>query len=199
MRAAEIERLLPDVIRRAIRPGTPLAALLAVMEQLHAPSEAVLADLPAVVDPLRTPDRFVPMLAGWVDLQRLDEVPGGGVDRDRMRLLVGMSARIGRRRGTLRGLLEVLTLATGYSGFRVDDQVPGVTASGRPDGPPRPFHIRVTVPPDAAEVLDLVRAIVAEEKPAHLTAEVVLGQPGAAAGPAGGDADQTVLMAAVPG
>ena len=117
MRASEIELLLPDVMRRALAPGTPMTALLAVMEDLHAPSEAILDDLPAVVDPLRTPDRFVPMLARWVDLQRLNDAEGGGVEDARMRLLIAISARIGRRRGTARGLLEVLELATGHTGF----------------------------------------------------------------------------------
>lgn len=195
MRASEIERLLPDVIRRAVAPGSPLAALIAVMEQLHAPSEEVLGTLPSMIDPLRTPDRFVTMLARWVDLERLDEVPGGGVEPARMRLLVAMSASVARRRGTLAGLLDVLTVATGYTGFQVDDAVPSLTPAGRPEGPPRPFHIRVTVPADATGVLGLVRAIVEEEKPAHLTAEVVLAE----APPVGDPGDQTVLMSPVPG
>lgn len=193
MRASEIELLLPDVMRRALAPGTPMDALLAVMEDLHAPSEAILADLPAVVDPLRTPDRFVSMLARWVDLQRLNEAEGGGVEDARMRLLIAISARIGRRRGTARGLLEVLELATGHTGFAIDDSVPSVTRSGRADGPPIPFHIRVVAPASAARLLSLVRAIVEEEKPAHLTAEVVLAE----ASDAGVVDDQTVLMAPV--
>src|SRR3954452_5191551 len=135
MRAEDVALLLPEVIRRALVPGTPLAALLAVMEAQHARSEEVLSDLPAVFDPLRTEDRFVPMLARWVDLQRLDEV-GGGIELARMRLLVALSARIGRRRGTLRGLLEVLRVATGISGFTVDDAVPSILPNGQP-GPPR--------------------------------------------------------------
>lgn len=184
MRASEIELLLPEVIRRAVLPGSPLAALLAVMAASHAPSEAILGDLPAFVDPLRTPDRFVPMLARWVDLERLNDVEGGGIETARMRLLVAMSARIGRRRGTLRGLLEVLTIATGLGGFVVDEAVPSVTTSGRADGPPRPFHIQITVPVEGAPMLELVKAIVEQEKPAHLTADVVLTSP-----PAPADAD----------
>lgn len=193
MRADQIELLLPEVVRRAVVPGTPLAALLAVMEAQHARSEEVLADLPAVFDPLRTEDRFVPMLARWVDLHRLAEA-AGGIEVARLRLLVAMSARVGRRRGTLRGLLEVLGLATGLTGFTVDDAVPSVVPNGQP-GPPRPFHFRVTVPADGAEVLDLVRAVVEQEKPAHLTAEVVLAT---SAGPEDPE-DRTVLMPAVPG
>lgn len=170
MRAAELEMLLPDVIRRGAVDGSPLAALLAAIEQMHAPSESILADLPAVFDPLRTPSRFVSMLSRWVDLDRLEQADGGGIDRDRMRLLVASSAGLGRRRGTARGLLHVLTLATGYRGFLVDETV--FDDQGRP----RPFHIRVVVPESANGVLKLIRAIVEQEKPAHLTAEVVLGE-----------------------
>jgi phage tail-like protein len=181
MHAEDIELLLPEVMRRAVVPRTPLAALLAVMEAQHAVPEQILADLPVVFDPLRTPDRFVAMLARWVDLQRLDEGEGPGVATDRMRLLVAMSARIGRRRGTLRGLLEVLTLATGVHGYTVDDAVPSVLPGGQP-GPPRPFHLQITVPAGGAAVLDLVRVIVEQEKPAHLTADVVLESAPAEAG-----------------
>jgi phage tail-like protein len=172
MQADKIALLLPEVIRRAVVPGGPLAALLAVMEVQHGRSEGVLDDLPRVFDPLRTEDRFVPMLARWVDLERLDE-GGGAIELARMRLLVAMSARIGRRRGTLRGLLEVLTLATGLRGYTVDDRVPSVLPNGQA-GPPRPFHIKLTVPAEGAPLVELVRAIVEQEKPAHLTAEVVL-------------------------
>jgi phage tail-like protein len=188
MQADKIALLLPEVIRRAVVPGTPLAALLAVMEAQHHRSEAVLGDLPSVFDPLRTEDRFVPMLARWVDLQRLDE-GGGGIEVARMRVLVAMSARIGRRRGTRRGLLEVLSLATGLTGFALDDAVPSVLANGQP-GPPQPFHVKITVPSEGADVMELVRAIVEQEKPAHLTAEVVLAEPPHTEDPA----DHTVPM-----
>jgi hypothetical protein len=93
MQADKIALLLPEVIRRAVVPGSPLAALLAVMESQHHRSQTVLDDLPSVFDPLRTEDRFVPMLARWVDLERLDE-GGGAIELTRMRLLVAMSARI---------------------------------------------------------------------------------------------------------
>lgn len=193
MRASEIALLLPEVMQRTVRPNTPLDALLAIMEAQHARSEEVLGDLPAVFDPLRTTDRFVPMLARWVDLQRLDEAGGGGIDVARMRLLVAMSARIGRRRGTLRGLLEVLTIATGIGGYAVDDAVPTMLPNGRP-GPPRQFHIKITVPAEGAPLVDLVRAIVDQEKPAHLTADVVVAEPPHSEDPD----DRTVLMSAVP-
>ncbi|RBI96481.1 phage tail protein, partial [Micromonospora provocatoris] len=59
MRRAAIERLLPAAYQRAAGPGSVLGALLDVMEALHAPDEAVLADVDALFGPYRTPDGFV--------------------------------------------------------------------------------------------------------------------------------------------
>lgn len=83
-------------------------------------------------------------------------------------------------------------MATGLGGFVVDEAVPSVTTSGRAAGPPRPFHIQITVPFEGAPMLELVKGIVEQEKPAHLTADVVLASP-----PAPADADDhTTAMAA---
>ena len=51
MRADHITLLLPEVYQRAVVPGSPLAALLDVMDAMHAPVEAALGGLPAVFDP----------------------------------------------------------------------------------------------------------------------------------------------------
>jgi hypothetical protein len=70
----------------------------------------------------------------------------------------------------------VLTLATGLRGYKVDDRVPSILPNGQA-GSPRPVHIRLTVPAEGAPLLELVRAIVEQEKPAHLTAEVMVAAP----------------------
>src|SRR5262245_44871149 len=83
MKQDEISRLLPAVFQRAVMPGTPLAALLAVMEELHAPVEGLLADLDAYFDPRRAPEPFLPFLARWVGLGRLlDDWPRRADDAD---------------------------------------------------------------------------------------------------------------------
>jgi phage tail-like protein len=167
MRAAEIELLLPDVLRRGCRPGTPLAALLAIMEAFQAPAEQALAELPAVLDPLRTPDRFVAMLASWVDL---DHARAAGVENGRLRLLIAAATPLAQQRGTLAGLTAFLRLATGVNDLEVTDTV---TA---PDGSVRAFHIAVLLPPDAAWCADLVADLLRQEKPAHLTGEVIIAE-----------------------
>jgi len=189
MQADRIAKLLPEVYQRTIVPGTPIATLLEVMAQLHDPVEEVLAQLPEYFDPQRTPDRFVPFLARWVDLARwLDDTSGGfdsGVGR--LRQVVAAAAHLSRLRGTAQGLREALEWATGVSGVRIDEEVqvptppPGAAgaspgASGRVGpaaGRIRPFHVVVTLPEEAAVHRLLVLRIVAQEKPAHVTAEVV--------------------------
>ncbi|MBI4901593.1 MAG: phage tail protein [Actinobacteria bacterium] len=165
MRAAEIELLLPEVLRRTVVPGSPMSALIAVMESMHAPSEAALRGFPSVLDPLTTPDRFVGMLATWVDLARLDETPAGRIDTARMRLLVSLASELSDRRGTPGGLMWLLTLATGVTGLQLE-------STG-------PFAARIVVPHASAAQADLVREIAVQEKPAHLVVEVVVEAPSA--------------------
>src|SRR2546430_8705397 len=75
MRSADIARLLPDVFQYALRPmagafepDRRMLAALEVMSALHAPVEDILDTLERFFDSRRTPQRFVPYLAQWVDL-----------------------------------------------------------------------------------------------------------------------------------
>jgi hypothetical protein len=147
MRRSAIERLLPAAYQQAAGPGTVLAALLAVMEGLHEPSERVLAAAPELFSPYRTRPDLVPFLAGWVaaDHLRLPPVPVG-----RLRDLVAT------------GLRAVLETATGVPGFAVEEPAD------------RPFHIVVRAPAAARPQLQLVRHIVEIEKPAAVTCEVTV-------------------------
>lgn len=166
MRSSEIQRLLPGVIQRTLEPGRPLAALLEVMEALHAPSEAVLAELEALFNPYRTPDAFVPFLARWVDVD-LPVTTGLG----RLRELVAAAGELSRWRGTARGLRQFLQTATGERDFTLDERVPG------PDGRPRPFHVRITAPASLESHRALLERIIEREKPAYVTYELHFAQP----------------------
>lgn len=168
MDADRIALLLPEVYRETVQPGSPLAALLDVMAAMHAPVEDVVEHFDAVVDPYRTPEAFVPVLAAWVDLARwLDPQRGElSTGSGRLRVLVARSAEVSRLRGTARGLRLALTLALGLPGVRVEDDV--VDEAGRPV----PFVVRVTLPAAAREHADLVEWVVRQEKAAHVRAEV---------------------------
>ena len=174
MKQSEIKQLLPEILQRTVRSGGPLHALLAVMEDLHAPSEATLDELETYVDPYRTPDRFVPYLARWVDLDRL--LPESTEDTDgpphfpsglgRLRELVAVAAFLSKWRGTRRGLLAFLETATGIDGFQIREQAPGTHEEHRP------YHLDIQVPPDAAAYRELIEQIVEMEKPAYVTYEL---------------------------
>ncbi|MBW7885116.1 MAG: hypothetical protein H3C34_21275 [Caldilineaceae bacterium] len=178
MKQSEIEQLLPEIFRRAVVEGSPLSALLDVMEALHAPSEAILSEIDRYFDPYRTPDAFVPYLASWLDLERLlarapatmnaqtaqTLFPGG---LGRLRDLTAMAVYLSKWRGTTVGLTRFLETATGVRGFVIEEQVMDESGS------PKPFHIRVNAPKEAASYASLIARIVEQEKPAYVTHEVI--------------------------
>jgi phage tail-like protein len=176
MRSEEIGNLLPGVFQRTLHEGNPLAAFLAVMEQMHAPAESAIADFDRFMDPRRAPEAFVPMLACWLDLDRLFESGTRGRELapkqllptglGRLRELVALAAHLSQWRGTGQGLLLFLRTATGLDGFEVVEEVPGE------DGKPRPFHLLVRAPAAAKPLRGLLHRVIASEKPAYVTYDV---------------------------
>jgi phage tail-like protein len=167
MRRQAIERLLPTAYQRAAVEGSVLGALLDVMETLHAPDERLLADVDALFAPYTAPERFLPFLTGWVTLDYLVGVPRPGGDvrlplpAGRVRDLIANGAALAKLRGTPIGLRWFLQIATGATGFAIDEPAD------------RPFHFVVRVPPDARAYLGVINRIVEMEKPAASTFEVV--------------------------
>ncbi|WP_319462341.1 phage tail protein [Micromonospora sp. RTP1Z1] len=192
MRRTAIERLLPAAYQRACGPGSVLGALLDVMEALHAPDEAVLADVDALFAPYRTPDGFVAYLTRWVAMDHVVAAPRPDaplpLPLGRLRDLVAHGALLARWRGTPYGMRTALELATGVTGFVLDEPAD------------RPFHVLVRVPPAAADQLAVVTRIVEAEKPAAVTVEVtVLDDAGPPPpGPADSTPDRAVGRARVP-
>jgi phage tail-like protein len=186
MKQNEIERLLPAVFQRTLYEGNPLTALLEVMENLHAPSEDVLAHLDAIFDPRRTTDEFVTFLAYWVDLDRLfDEAPDSKVQSafsrhsmtsgfGHLRELIARAAYLSQWRGTRKGLMLFLQTAIGAQDFEVEEHPLNA------EGQPRPFHIRVHAPGETAPHKALIERIIELEKPAYVTYELVFAAPGGA-------------------
>jgi phage tail-like protein len=179
-RDAIVERL-PDVFKLAAAQD-PLAALVGVMEELHARDEDILANFGRYVDPRRTTDDFAPYLAAWVDYAWLlldpPDNPYADVERPfpgglgRLRELVAWAAAESKWRGTSAGLIRMLERATGIQGYRVEETV--IDESGQQ----LPFRVRVVVPREADHFIDLVQRIVEHEKPAHVIATVVVDGAG---------------------
>lgn len=158
-----IKNLLPSMFRQAAGNGSPLSAILGVMEGLHATTEETLGGLDAVFDPLRTPDRFVPFLAKWVDLDWITGEGGFSMDTCRFRELIAIAWYLSQWRGSARGLLLFLETATGVQGFSIRENL----TDGK--GQVIPFHIEVAVPAEAAAQLHLIERIIENEKPAYVT------------------------------
>lgn len=159
MKRERIERLLPEVFQSAIASGSPLDALLWVMEDLHQPDEDLLASVDALVDPHRTLHGLLPFLTDWVDVGHLLGAERTLPDRPgRVRNLIADAADITRGRGTRRSLLHALETLTGSPDFELEE---------------RGHHLVVHIPDDQAINHALVERIVRSEKPAHLTVEFV--------------------------
>ena len=181
MRCDEVADLLPEVLRREVAAGdaSPIAVLVAAMAELQGSVEASRSSITQVVDAYACSDRFVPMLASWVQLDRIFDREHAlacdprehrsSCDLARARELIAQAASCAKLRGTATGLRRMLVLATGCQAVMVDEVVPG------PDGEPLPFHIRVRLPADQARHRGLVERIVCSEKPAYTTHEVRFG------------------------
>lgn len=177
MKQNEIAFLLPGIFQRTLRPGSPLAALLAVMEGLSAVPEETLEHVEIFFNPYRAPDRFVPFLADWVDLEWLliqnpnERAQTGTAPLEsglgRLRELIAVSSHLSQMRGTARGLVLFLETATGISGFKIAENC----TCG--DEKPKPFHICVQAPAQSAIYRALIERIIEFEKPAYLTYDLI--------------------------
>lgn len=179
MKPVDIKQLLPQVFQRTASKGSALDGLLEVMALQHVPAESVLADLQRFFNPYQMPDAFVPYIACWVDLDRFfpffssqpEEVqrvsdpisPGIG----RLRELIAAAAFLSQWRGTAKGLQLFLEMATGIQGFELVENIEDK------NGAPRPFHIRVVAPAEAAGHKALIERIVTQEKPAYVSYELM--------------------------
>ena len=176
MKASQIKRLLPSTFQRAWTPVSPLAAILALMEDHHTPVESVLSRLNTFFDPRRAPDAFVPYLASWFDLEILLDLshsedgpptPALSTGVGRLRELVANAATLSHWRGTRTGMRLFLEIATGSTGFDINEAVKGA------DGNVKPFHLMVTAPGALLPHRGLIQRLIELEKPAYVTYELV--------------------------
>jgi phage tail-like protein len=152
-----------------------MLSVLDVMEAMHEPPELVLEHMDSIFDPRRTPDQFVPYLAGWVDLGVLLDLSRSGAQSatsslstglGRLRELVASAATLSEWRGTRKGLQLFLEIATGEKGFEINERVVG------DNGSIRPFHVSVTAPSTVSQHRSLIEKIIELEKPAFVTFEL---------------------------
>jgi hypothetical protein len=186
MKRDAIERLLPEIFQRTIRPLTPISAILDAMEELHAPSEDILRSVSSIFNPLTTPERFVPYLARWVDLGWLFEPFGDELEDEpeapfhmrtpfplglgRLRDLIAAAIFLAHWRGTGQGLKLFLQTATGEAGFTIDERTTDAA------GTVRPYHFLVRAPASTEPHRGLIARIIEFEKPAYVTYDLVFAE-----------------------
>ena len=173
------QRPLPPATAPSLTPPNPLTASLTVMEDLHAPSEEVLAHLDTFFDPRRTKDEFVPYLAFWTDLTKLIDDSDNKEDASylrasfpsglgRLRELTANAAYLSQWRGTQKGLLLFLQTATGVTDFQIQENVDI-------KGESKPFHMTVRASAEAKQYVRLIERIIESEKPAYVTYQLAFG------------------------
>ncbi|GGI74013.1 hypothetical protein GCM10007973_08540 [Polymorphobacter multimanifer] len=191
MEPSRILHYLPENYQAAgARQDGPLLALLAAMDAMHEQVEALLQDIDTIVSPHAAPnDALVLLMASWLGLDRyLDgtaDSPGKGTPSFRagtrqLRLLEAETARLGRARGTRGALTRQLELATGLTGFEINDD----------DG--RPCHLDVRAPAAARPLAKLVERIIEGERPAHATWSIEFAEAPNALDPAPDPAPEPV-------
>jgi phage tail-like protein len=179
MRTQEIQNLLPQVIQRGIKAESLLAYLIQIMADYQGKSESNFNDFASLLDPFRTPDAFVPVLASWLDLEKLwiahperiqdiQYIPAFPTGIGQLRRLLALAMQLSQLRGTKAGLLGFLETATGITGFRIDENV-------NVKGESRPFHILVYIPAEAKQWRSFIERIIEHEKPLHLSFEIIEG------------------------
>ena len=167
MEAREIARLLPEVFRTTMDPGSPLYAVVGAMVALLDPVDRRLDGLDHYFDPFRAPTAMLPYLAHWVDLGWIPiaEAGGGeGVPPEQLRALIAAAPTLARSRGTRAGLEHMLRAVTRVPAIRVREADPQTRA----------FHLVVEVPRSEAGRVRLVDTVTRAERPAHLTHEIVM-------------------------
>lgn len=157
----------------AIMQEDPLAmALTEALDDVLAPAIASLDCLHAYVDPQLAPIDFVEWLAGWVGIELNENWPP-----ERQRAAVAAAVGLHRTRGTVAGLRDYLSLATG--GIVEITDSGATTWSDEPDaalpGESTPYvHVRVTLPPGSAIQPAVIDELVNTAKPVHVTHRVTV-------------------------
>ncbi|QEE29658.1 hypothetical protein FTW19_17695 [Terriglobus albidus] len=107
----------------------------------------IIQSLPQKIDPHRTPDEFLPWLAGWLAVVLPDHLPS-----NRARMLIARAGQLFAYRGTRKGLTELLEIVTGGTAIVREPEIVTLTV-GRQSvvgvstylGRDLPFYFEVTL------------------------------------------------------
>lgn len=141
---------------------SPSQAKIVKKETQNPPGlEEIIDNVADYFDPQKTPDDFLPWLAGWVSLSLRDNWDEK-VKREFIRQIVGLY----RLRGTKQGLIEILKIYLTNAGFGEKVEV-----FDRFSHFPNYFQVQLTLndrdPEKYWRQAKIARAIIDREKPAH--------------------------------
>lgn len=190
----DLIRLLPAPFQQTVAPDggdaagpSWLALFLQAFQRVLAELEGEIDDVHGTFDPDRTRADFLEWLGGWVALSfRAD------LDEARRREFIRRAVTLYRRRGTRRGLEEILEVHTGLpeSDVEVNELTSsfqlGVSSRIGADtlfagGAPHFFRVRLRVPTAEPERVrwyrEVATAVIEAEKPAHTRYVLDLSTP----------------------
>ena len=173
-RVAQRPRGLAAAHRAAARPSSRKTSSPAGSRAASTPSIApVFACLDAIeayVDPLISPEDFLPWLASWVGIVLDENWPV-----EQQRAFIRNAVELFRMRGTVRGIKAEIELLTG-GGVELSE-TGDVAYSSVPNGPlpgedyPR-LSIRVTLPAGSPVTDRSIDLVIKAAKPAHVVSAV---------------------------
>jgi len=175
MKRSDIISLMPSIFQRSVNVDDSLSALVDTMEGLQAPAEQVLDRLETYFNPHLTSDEMVPFLGKWVDLDWMwldDEQLLRNHSNDSeltvnaLRKMVFKSFELAKWRGTLKGLIHFLEIATETQGFVIEENVDL-------HGQYKDFHLVVRSPKKLEHKKKMIDHIVKNEKAAYISYELV--------------------------
>jgi len=152
-----------------------IGRFLCIFEDILQPLEATVDNIPYYFDSHVVPESFLPWLASWLGLVLDERWP-----MNKRRKLIGSVIELYRWRGTKKGLSEFLKIYTGVTPQITEPTTSRPKTSLGPDtklgidtylGGGEPFNFTVTITAeDLAKVdINVVRAIIEAQKPAHTT------------------------------
>jgi len=180
MTETQIEKILPGVIQRSLATSPILQSILSVMLSMRNPIERELNTIEKNFDPLQCPEASLPFLSSWAGLERIFDprslealnkneyqqpiASGSG----HLRELLRSTKELSQWRGTNKGLVIFLEMATGIKGYSIQENILDE------NGQIMSFHFNLSIPLEAQPLLDLIKRITESEKPAYVTYEITL-------------------------
>ncbi|MFQ5873059.1 MAG: phage tail protein [Dehalococcoidia bacterium] len=147
-----------------------MGRFLMIFEDILTPIQRALDHVELYFDPKMMPEDLLPWLASWVDLVLDENWPV-----EKRRKLLGSAVELYRWRGTRRGLREYLRV---YSGVEpvITEHIGGISLDKQfrlgyntllGEGQDHCFTVTLELEDMASIDLEMVRAIIEAEKPAH--------------------------------